>query len=535
MNPTSAGHLSFVLHCHLPFVRHPEHEYFLEEQWLFEAVLETYLPLLDVFEDLTRKKIPYKATLSISPTLLAMWQDTLLQERTLRYMDDLSELCEKEWERVAPLPDFQPVVQMYRTKLGHFRKKFEKEYQRDITRGLKKLKRTGNLEIMACAATHGYLPLLSVRQSAVNAQMEVALKAYREVFGSGPEGFWLPECGFIPGLDQVLKDHGLRYFLLDTHGLLHSRPQAKFGSFAPVRCASGISVFARDAESSKEVWSSKEGYPGDPDYREFYRDVGWDLGEEYLLPYVRPEGVRRFTGLKYYRVTGGEAPKEPYQPEKALAKVKEHARDFLFKRQRQMDGIGKSMDRLPSIVCMYDAELFGHWWYEGPEFLKSLFEINHQENLAIQFKTPSQVLDLQPELQTVEPSTSSWGFGGYSNFWLNETNDWIYPLLTKACDKMMELTVLFPSARGTMRSALDQAARELLLAQASDWAFMMKTGHFKAYAQGRVRTHLERFDNLYDQIKTRRINKEMLGDLGKRDNLFPWIDYRAFQLSSKSR
>jgi 1,4-alpha-glucan branching enzyme len=529
LSSTPAGYLSVVLHCHLPFVRHPEHEYFLEENWFYEALLETYLPLLDCFEKLAEKNIPFKATFSISPTLISMWADPLLQARASRYLDDLAALCAKERERVQNQKAFQPIVERYASKLDHFRRKFTKQYRRNLVEGFKALQETGNVELVSCAATHGYLPLLAVRKEALQAQVETAIQVHQAHFGRKPAGFWLPECGYEPGIEEIIGRYALRYFLVDTHGLLHATPRPRYGSFAPAACPNGVAVFARDLESSKEVWSSKEGYPGDVDYRDFYRDVGFDLDEAYLAPFLKPDGIRRFTGLKYYRVTGPGEPKEPYDPQKGLARAQEHASDFLSKRQAQMLEASRWMDRKPQIVCMYDAELFGHWWHEGPDFIFNLFEKNRSEERGIQFSTLSEYLDLFPGLQTLNPSISSWGFGGYSEFWLNETNDWVYPLLTNTCDEMTEAVERLPKAKGPVRRALNQAARELLLAQASDWAFMLKTGNHGSYAELRVKEHTHNVQCLIAQASQGRVDRAFLKALEGKNNLFPQLDYHVFR------
>ena len=520
--------IALVLHCHLPFVRHPEHEYFLEENWYYEALFETYLPLLQAFEDLRQKEIPFRLALSISPTLLSMCQDPLLQQRAVRYADHLTGLARKEEKRIQSTPEFKPVVQMYLEKLERYRRTFTETYHHNIAEGFRKFQRSGHLELMTCAATHGFLPILGAQESAVRAQVETALQAHEGFFGSRPAGFWLPECAYQPGLDGLLAGYGLKYFFVDSHGLLEASPRPKYGTFAPARSPAGPAVFGRDAESSKQVWSSKEGYPGDPEYREFYRDVGFDLSEGELHPYLKPEGIRRFTGLKYYRVTGPGDAKEPYRPDRARQKVRLHAEDFLSNRRRQAAAVSPWMDRPPLVTCMYDAELFGHWWYEGPDFLASLFEANQGQG-GLTFTTPSAYLEAFPDLQPVQPAFSSWGLGGYSEFWLNETNDWIYPPLHLACAEMEELAARFHWEKGPMKRALQQAARELLLAQASDWAFMMRTGNHADYAQRRFKSHLARFHRLCEQLRRGVVDVKFLEDLEEKDNLFPGIETRAFE------
>jgi len=533
LTPSPKGFLSLVLHCHLPYVRHPEHEYFLEENWYYEALFETYLPLLATFERLEREGIPFQATLSVSPTLLSMCLDPLLQRRALRYVDQLLALAEKEEKRVRKEPAFQPVVRMYLQKLGDYRERFKDQYHGNIAEGFKALREKGRLEIITCAATHGYLPLLGIREGAVRAQVEAALKFHESFFGEKPSGFWLPECGYQPGHEEILKDHGIKYFFVESHGLLQATPRPRFGTFAPIQCPNGIAVFGRDLESSKQVWSSKEGYPGDPDYREFYRDVGYDLGEGELHPYLRPEGLRRFTGLKYYRVTGETREKQPYDPARAVQKAGEHAGDFLSRREKQMGEVARWMERPPLVCSLYDAELFGHWWYEGPDFLYYLFERNHREGRGLAFVTPSAYLGHFPQSQACQPAFSSWGLGGYSEFWLNETNDWIYPHLNKAYDELSALASRPVSVDNLTERALHQATRELLLAQASDWAFMMKAGNYRDYAERGLKVHLVRFHQLVRQVRNQKIDPKFLSDLEEKDNLFPGIHYRLFKTPGK--
>ena len=479
------------------------------------------------------RKIPFKITFSISPALLSMWKDPLLNSRALRHQEDLAALLRAEEKRLGRDSRLGPVVEMYSSKLKENRRKFKDQYRLDLSRGFLALQKSGHAELMTCAATHGYLPLLGIQPEAVRAQVAAAIQLHESCFGEKPRGFWLPECGYQPGMEEILRSFGLRYFFIDTHGLLHSTPRPRYGIFAPASCPNGTAVFARDMESSKQVWSSKEGYPGDPAYRDFYRDIGFDLDEKTLDPFVKPQGLRRFTGLKYYRVTGPGSGKEPYDPEAAARTAERHAAHFLDQRIVQMERAMVWMDRPPHLACLYDAELFGHWWYEGPDFIFNLFQENRRRGEKLQFITPSEYLGIYPQVQKIQPAASSWGAGGYSEFWLNEKNDWIYPRLQQACGRMVENAEKHPQAKGLLLRALNQAARELLLAQSSDWAFMMKTGNHRSYAESRVTGHLRDFHRLQDQIEEGGIESAFLSGLEGRNNLFPGIDYRNYRIPLK--
>jgi 1,4-alpha-glucan branching enzyme len=212
------------------------------------------------------------------------------------------------------------------------------------------------------------------------AQIKIAVEQYEKHFGRRPRGIWLPECGYTPGVDEFLREAGIKFFFTESHGVLHANPRPKYGVFAPIYCPSGVAAFARDLESSKQVWSAVEGYPGDYDYREFYRDVGFDLDFEYVRPYITPDGKRVQTGMKYYRITGPSLDKKPYVLARAMEKAASHAGNFMFNRERQIEYLSGLMDRKPIIIAPYDAELYGHWWYEGPEWLNFLIrKIYHDQ------------------------------------------------------------------------------------------------------------------------------------------------------------
>ncbi len=529
MTGSPAGQLALVLHAHLPFVRHPEHPVFLEENWLFEAMVESYIPLVDMLGRLREDGIEFRLGLGLSPTLCEMLSDDLLQERFAARLDALIELSRKELDRTQPHPEFHRTAVLYNRHFERAKVVFEETFGRDLLSAFRAFQEAGALEIICCPATHAFLPLL-VNRRAIRAQLRMGIRNYRRHFGCDPRGLWLPECAYVPGLDEELAAEHLRYFFLDSHGILFGTPRPKYGIFAPVLCRSRVAAFGRDIESSKQVWSSQTGYPGDADYREFYRDLGYDADYDYIAPYLHPDGIRHDVGIKYHRVTGAVAlsDKQPYNPERARAKVDRHATDFLVNRQKQARHLRELLGRPPLIVAPYDAELFGHWWYEGPQFLELFLRKAACDQEDIELVTPSGYLEQQPSLQVVEPSASSWGDKGYFEVWLNGSNDWIYRHLHKAEERMAELADA-NGQPGTLRMrALNQAARELMLAESSDWAFIMSTGTMVSYAEKRVHDHIRRFNELYDMLTNGSIAEPRLAELEQRDNIFPDMDYRIY-------
>lgn len=522
------GYLCLVLHAHLPYIRHPEHEYFLEENWLYEAITESYIPLIKMFDMLIKDEVDFRITMTISPTLITMLMDELLQSRYVRHIENLIELSEKEIKRTYKNHKLHTLAKMYNTMFNEARDIFANRYKHNLITAFKSFQDSGKLEIITCAATHGYLPLMQNNHNAVKAQIQVAVNYYETVFGKKPPGFWLPECGFYPGLDQFLKDAGIRYFFVDTHSIINASSRPKYGVHAPVYCPSGVAAFGRDGDSSKQVWSADEGYPGDFSYREFYKDIGHELEHEYIGPYIHPDGIRIDTGIKYYRVTGKTKHKELYVPDLAGKMADSHAADFMIKKQKQVELLSSAMDRKPVVVAKYDAELFGHWWFEGPQWLDHLIRKTSGEQNTISLITPSEYLNEYPVNQVVEPSASSWGYNGYNEVWLNPANDWIYKHLNVAVTRMNKLANEFKGVNGLIKRALNQACREILLAQSSDWAFIMNSGTFVEYAEKRTKEHIVRFNRLYKDVLEKNIDEEWLTKAESERNIFPEIDFTIF-------
>ncbi len=523
------GYSAMVLHAHLPFVRHPEYDFFLEEHWLFEAITETYVPVISMFEGLINDGIDFRMTMSLTPPLLSMLIDPLLQNRYLVYLGKLIELSEKELFRTKGDPYFEPLANFYHERFLATYEMFENRYKRNLVNAFKQFQDYGVLEIITCGATHGFLPLLQNVPQAVKAQIEVAANNYKLHLGRQPRGIWLPECGYYPGVDVYLKNAGINFFFTDTHGILHAEPQPRYGAYAPIICPdSGVAVFCRDKESSEQVWSSLIGYPGNPNYREYYRDLGYDMPFEYIKDYVQPDGTRKNTGIKYFKVTGKTDKKLPYNLEAASTTASLHAQDFLMKRQKQIQSLYNLMGRSPVVLSPYDAELYGHWWFEGPKFLNYLLRLVARQDVY-KLTTPSEYLYHNPVNQLSQPSPSSWGANGYNSFWLNTKNDYIYRHLHKAAEKMVQITYLFQAPYELQKRALNQMARELLLAQSSDWAFIMQTGTMPEYADKRTKTHISRFNKLYDMLRADEIDEEWLGKVEYIDNIFPEIDYNVYR------
>ncbi|MCI9087171.1 MAG: DUF1957 domain-containing protein [Clostridia bacterium] len=538
------GYVSFVLHAHLPFIHHPESDDYLEEEWLFEAISETYIPLLINFQKLEEEKVDFRITMSMTPPLLNMLDNQLLQQKYINYLNTHIELAQKEIVRTKGNDKENDLAHYYFNRYSNDLHLFKEVYHCNLINGFKHFQDIGVLEIITCGATHGYFPILYVNEKTIKAQIAIGVQTYEKYFGRKPRGIWLPECGYVPESDKYLKEFSIEYIITESHGILYADPTPIYGTFAPIVSPEGVIAFGRDIESSRQVWSSINGYPGDVNYREFYRDIGYDAPYDYIKPYIACNGVRVNTGIKYYRITGKSCPKDYYNVQWAQDTINKQTGHFFDSRVTQINTLASLTTNPPIILCPYDAELFGHWWYEGPDWLYTLFKKIYYDKSNFSLITPSEYIDKYPMMQISTPCRSSWGANGYSEVWLNQTNDYAHKHLHETGDRMVQLAQKFSNLENenpeTLKSkkekaikirALNQCARELLLLQSSDWLFIITNGTMVDYAKKRIKDHVGRFTRLYQALMNNTFDKEFvtfLEDIEKKDCIFPEIDYTIY-------
>lgn len=516
----ASGALALVLHGHLPYVRSRRADS-LEEDWFFQALVESYLPLLGALDRCRRTPgLTPRLTMSLSPTLLSLLTDPLLLERFPGWLARRRSLLDRA------RPEEEAAAQHLDQHLEQQLRRFETLGGQPL-KGFRSLLEAGVLDLLTCSASHGYLPLLRDPHQAVQAQLRTAVREHERLLGQKPSGIWLAECAYFEGLDAELARVGLRYAVLDAHGLLHGLPRPRYGVYAPICSPAGVAFFARDSEATLPVWSASDGYPGHGSYREFHRDLGWDLPEAEVAAAGLP--TQRPLGLKLRRVSGQGTPldaKEPYEPAAAAATVRDDAEHYVQGRLQQLLQLALVMDRPALLVAPFDAELFGHWWFEGPAFLEGVLRSGAAAGLP--FVRLRDALADQPQLQVCRPSPSSWGQGGYHGYWLNRSNDWVVPRWHRAAMAMVAAAREWRGrGDGVERRLLRQAGRELLLAQASDWSFILRAGTTTDLARDRIERHLERFQRLLAGLPGPgqvTVDPTWLGSVEAEDALFPTID-----------
>ncbi len=526
--------VNFVLHAHMPFVRHPEHERFLEEDWLFESINESYLPLLRMLNNLKDRNITYKLSICFSPTLISMLVDPLLQKRYINYLKLHINLGKKEVKRCQKdQPEALEMAKTYLENLEDNYRDYIQVYKNNILTGFKKLKEEGYLELLASAATNSFFPVYREFPIAINAQIEVGIQTFIEAFEFTPDGFWLPECGYYPGLETILAKHNITYFPASSQSVLFSETRCETGVYRPVKTENNVTIFPRDYQTTSLVWSH-EGYPSSKEYREFYRDIGYDLPLDYIKPYIHEPDVRVFTGFKYWSITDKGLEKDYYNKDKAMKIAQQHALNYVYNIAQKGRAVRPNLNgKDPLFTLCFDAELFGHWWYEGLKWLETILVEQNSECASITLINPRDFIKQEGKgFQKIKPCLSSWSEGGYSKIWLDGSNNWIYRHTHKAIERMVELSDRFPNQQSLKKRFLDQAAREVLLSMACDWPYMIYNDTNSQFAKNQLVSHLANFNVVYSNMCKNAVNTEWLVKSESRDNIFPDIDYNIFELNN---
>jgi len=499
-----------------------------EENWFFEALSETYLPLLMLFDRLEADHVPFRLGLSLSPVMIQMLRDELLQKKYAAYLDHQIDFGKQEIQRLNGKPALRLLAQRYFDEAVDRRAVLTTRYEGNIFRALEHYQQKRRIEFLAAPATHAFLPFFCSFPEALHAQMETALSFYRYSLGITPQGFWLPELGWSKELDPFLRSYNFNYTITDSHGFVLGNPPPSRGSFFPVRTPQNVIVLARDFYACADIGKmSREG-----PYRDNNRDIGYELPIAALSPFIAQNGARCQTGYKYWQASSDASRGDdtPYDPAAAQKAVEEQARVFLENCCDRLESARRFMGEIPLSLCAFNADSFGRHWHEGPQFLESLFRLAAGYR-DLQFMTPAEYLYRQPisAFEISLPEYSSWGDNGYAQVWLDSSNDWIYRHLSRSINRMIDLADRFSNSSSLKERTMNQAACELLLAMASDWPALLYRQERTVYARKQLEDALQNFTTIYEALGSNYISTEWLTNLERRHNIFPHINYRVFK------
>lgn len=563
---TIVGSFQFVLHSHIPYARKAG-SWPHGEEWLHEAASETYIPLLMKLYELKEEGVPFRLAIGITPVLAEQLADPDVQEHFEAYLAQRIAAAEHDIAHFSAEDTADPhlhyLAGWYHDWYCGVRDAFIGQFERNILGAFQRLQNERFIELLTCAATHAYLPLLA-KDSSIRAQLHTGITSHQRHFGQLPQGIWLPECAYRPayyeedvlrpGIEQFLAEANLQFTFSETHAITGGRPvgiaagdvlgpygeivrryAVPIEEYSPARPATtfqpyrvlnsainanndaealtNISVFGRNDRTGIQVWGADWGYPGDFDYREFHKRAGT-------------------SGLQFWRVTNSNADlvrKEYYQPEWAAMKCQLHADHFIQLVDSTLREYHQANNGAHGLISSnYDAELFGHWWFEGVEWLGKVLRglAEHEE---IQLTTPGAFLSEYPPTHGIRLPESSWGAGGRHFTWNNGDNRWMWRPIHELEERMSTVAASFPQPNADEKAALQQAARELLLCQSSDWPFLVSTGQARNYAIQRFSQHAERCNRLLNGLEKGVPDRALADEYWELDKIFPDLDYRLFR------
>jgi 1,4-alpha-glucan branching enzyme len=484
-----------------------------EETWFFEAVSETYLPMLGVFDRLESSHTPFRLGISLSPILGQMFCDEYLKKKYIAHLERQIDFGKHEIERLEGRDECM-LAKYYFDKAVERHTAFTIRYDCDILKALDYYRKKGRIEMVASSATNSFLPFLCRFPQAVRAQMETALSFYRYTMGISPTGFWPGELGWSKDLSPYLYSYGFNYTIVNSHGLLFGKPAPSRGTFYPVKTAEGIFVLACDYNASAFVSGMQKDTP-------CHDDCPGEGGA-----FLAKNGEKYNSGYKYRLEQSGRL----YDPASAKSSAQEYAREFLDGINRRLAEASIYMKEMPLSLCAFNADSFGRQWNDGFHFIESMFRLS-ADYTGLQFMTPSEYLCQQSisAIEVSQPEFSSWGDNGYAELWLDSSNDWIYRHINRSIERMVELADRFTEDSSLKERALNQAAREILLVQASDWPALLYRDESAEYAKNQIESSLQNFTTIYESLGRSHISAEWLTGLEHRHRVFPNINYRVFR------
>lgn len=568
------GSFTFVLHTHLPYViTHGKWPH--GSDWLNEAAAEVYIPILNILNELLEEGYHPKLSIGISPVLAEQLSDPLFKETFTQYLQEKITAAEKDEIYFYKNGDshLKSTAQFWINWYTERKKDFCDKYKADLISAFRKLMQNGVLDILTCGATHGYFPLLSQDES-IEAQVKVAVDTHKELFGVKPRGIWLPECAYRPryiwkapvkteyltgeyerqGVEEILAKYGLEFFIIDSAMLLGGKPIGvyleRFGGLKEIweqhqkqisirpeefeksvyeiylvdspnsPISPSVAVFTRDPKTALQVWSGEWGYPGDGNYLEFHKK-------------------HHLSGHRYWRVTHSEADladKLKYVPEAVEERLEAHSSHFVYLVEETLSSYHTMTKKKGILTAPFDTELFGHWWFEGPRFLKKVLQKIENSKL-IELTNTSQALDTFKPDKVIQLPEGSWGEGGHHFIWLNENTEWTWKEIYKNEIVFKKIVSKYlDKADEKLTFLLTQTARELLLLQASDWQFLISTQSARKYAEERFFNHNSDFNKLIKFIEqyaeTGTLSQddwEYANECLERNFLFPNIDLKIWK------
>lgn len=514
--------LLFIFHAHVPYLRHSNEAYPLESSKFFEMLSYGLLPFLRMCGRLQHDRIPFKCALVISPLLCEMLKSPFCQERYTTYLNAHIDFAQQELNRSEDTAQ-KALIQLHLDALLRNRDDFIVRDNKNILKKIKELAAQGCIELLATSATPCFFPFYQDMPDALAAQIELGLSSFRSDFSSIPAGFWLPAMGYNTGLDQLIKQYGIDYTVLESQSFLFADRPPVHGVFSSASSECGLSILGKDRTACAEITHPETGAFVNPCYLNIDKDIGFDLDGAELSCLFDVKKGRRTTGFCYYRRDGGR-----YDCDAAARQAEQDAERFLLNRNAVLSEAADLLeaDPLCSVVTL-PLHFLGKTWFEGMHWLESVWR-KLADIRDMDCELPADYLKKVRRVQSIHPFYASNLPSGYADELINSSNDWLFPRIQKATERMIDLAKRFPDDQGLKERTLNMAAKEVLLAQSIDWPLMTNSHISAEYAIGRCQDHIDTFTGVYESLGSGSIGTDRLIKREKEYPLFQEMNYRFF-------
>lgn len=518
------GNIVFIIDAFLPYVRNEIGDGLAEEDWFFNSISYTYIPLIKMCENLKKDGIDFKFGIVFEPVLCDMLNDPFLQEKYSVHLEKKIAFAKKELERFS-ISEKPGEFIKYNLELFNEHKEIFNSCGKNILKKFNSLSEEGFIEILATTATRCFLPFLEQVPEAIAAQIEMGQISFREYFSSIPSGFWLPALGYSGCLDKIIRSYGFDYTVLDSKGFLLADKVPAAGVFSAAGSDTGLKFLAADECAYQMVYKSTKDFAANPVYIDCENDLGFKLSEDYLSAVFDTSKGRRAIGFRYWSKDKNET---YYDMEKAKEQIKLDAAAFVDYQERNLNTVkSKTECSSPVSVFVCSSDFFGKKWCEGIAWLNQVFRIMHGKS-SLKSLLPIKACNIEKELFNIKPFFSSMFDSGYAGELITGKNNWMYHYVLKITKRMIELTEMFPKDSAVKESVLNAAAREVFLLQSYYWPLYYAEGYFEEFAEKRFIEHVKAFSFAYDELGANNPPTKWLAKRWKKYPILKDVNYMFF-------
>lgn len=514
----ASKNLVYVLNLHCPYIKIGANENSRcddESTLVFQYFSNLFLPTLNLLSFIKSQKLDAKLALVFSASTCEILSDSDIKKKYNKWLDNLIDLANKEVERVKRNPVLKKAANANLRRAQENKRVYNEVWNCDLLSAFSSFAQEGYAEILATCGTYLFMPHFSDMTEILNAQVESGLFAIKQYFGRVSDGFFLPEMGYAPGIEEVIKSYGISYIFLPSMSFLFSETPPQNGTFMPARCPNGLSIVAAEDFMGGREFS--------PVYADASKDAAWELSAKELTPFIKEGKPRSATYWSYHNRDG-----QDYDVDLAAEQIKADAKDFVDQKAQALKKaaiiLGDDADVSSAVV--FDALGLSASWLEFFDWLKESVVLALQEGLSV--ANPSAVLEGKFGAQKISPYPAAFSEFAYGENLISNKNSWMIRYLRKASERIVDLVSRFPGDGGLKTRLLNLGARELLLVQDCSLAKMVGQNNYSDCAAEFFKRGIVSFSNIFDALGSNTVSTEWFCNLEKLHPVMPWLNYRIF-------